>query len=188
MPFVVIIVIILEFIVFQFVICSCTKEVVHSMQELHKIGTFCSIMELQDLGDKIRMIVQAHRRVRLIGQVVVDDEEPIVPDSDKLPENKKRTHRRRNKVASSEPIPKKSSEESSDTNETENHTEKQNSEPDPHSGQVPLLMVETENVTPTEYTMSPEIKVGIRILYTDMCFIDNFVIILLLTLYYPFEV
>jgi Lon-like ATP-dependent protease len=36
------------------------------------VGTFVQIHELQDLGDKLRMIVMAHRRIRITGQIMED--------------------------------------------------------------------------------------------------------------------
>lgn len=34
----------------------------NSIDDLYEVGTFVQIHELQDLGDKLRMIVMAHRR------------------------------------------------------------------------------------------------------------------------------
>jgi len=52
------------------------SEVVNDMQEVYPIGTFAQIHELQDLGTKIRMVLMAHRRIRLLTQV----EEDLKPD------------------------------------------------------------------------------------------------------------
>lgn len=45
-------------------------EVVGKISDLYPVGTFVQIHELQDLGDKLRMIVMAHRRIRITGQIV----------------------------------------------------------------------------------------------------------------------
>ena len=45
-------------------------EVVGNVSDLYPVGTFVQIHELQDLGDKLRMIVMAHRRIRITGQIV----------------------------------------------------------------------------------------------------------------------
>ena len=37
-------------------------DVVSRLDEIYQIGTFVQIHELQDLGEKIRMIVMGHRR------------------------------------------------------------------------------------------------------------------------------
>ena len=45
-------------------------EVVASMDELYSIGTFAQIVELQDLGSRLRMVLMAHRRILLTEQHV----------------------------------------------------------------------------------------------------------------------
>ncbi len=37
-------------------------EIVSSLEDIYLVGTFVQIHELQDLGDKLRMLVQGHRR------------------------------------------------------------------------------------------------------------------------------
>ena len=39
------------------------SEVCSSQDELYPIGSFVQIMEIQDLGNKLRMVVMAHRRI-----------------------------------------------------------------------------------------------------------------------------
>ncbi|KAK3883232.1 hypothetical protein Pcinc_012433 [Petrolisthes cinctipes] len=46
---------------------SDDREVVDQMSDLYPVGTFVQIHELQDMGDKIRMIVMAHRRITITG-------------------------------------------------------------------------------------------------------------------------
>ena len=38
------------------------SDVVERMSDIHPMGTFVQIHELQDMGDKLRMIVMGHRR------------------------------------------------------------------------------------------------------------------------------
>lgn len=38
------------------------SDVVESLDEVYHTGTFVQIHEMQDLGDKLRMIVMGHRR------------------------------------------------------------------------------------------------------------------------------
>lgn len=45
-------------------------EVVAKIDDLYKIGTFAQIQELQDLGDKLRMVVVGHRRIKITGQIL----------------------------------------------------------------------------------------------------------------------
>lgn len=55
------------------------SEVVESLDDLHKVGTFVQIHEVEDMGDKMRMIVLAHRRVEIVKQLFEDPApEPIV--------------------------------------------------------------------------------------------------------------
>merc|ERR1712012_1130587 len=50
-------------------------EVVANMDELYSIGTFAQIVELQDLGSRLRMVLMAHRRILLTEQDVDESEE-----------------------------------------------------------------------------------------------------------------
>ena len=47
------------------------SEVVKDAEELYPIGSFVHIIEMQDLGNKLRMVVNAHRRISL-NQVLGD--------------------------------------------------------------------------------------------------------------------
>lgn len=50
-------------------------EIVEKLDDVYKVGTFAQILELQDLGDKLRMVVVAHRRIKITGQIM----EELVP-------------------------------------------------------------------------------------------------------------
>ncbi|XP_036325677.1 lon protease homolog, mitochondrial-like isoform X1 [Rhagoletis pomonella] len=58
-------------------------EIVEKLDDVYSVGTFAQIQELQDLGDKLRMVVVAHRRVKITGQLLED----LVP----TPKEKKTT-------------------------------------------------------------------------------------------------
>ena len=60
---------------------SNTDEVVEKLDDLHEVGTFVQIHEVEDMGDKIRMIVLAHRRVEIVKQLF---EDPL-PDQSQQP-------------------------------------------------------------------------------------------------------
>ena len=47
-----------------------SSEVVKDLEHLYPIGSFVQIVEMQDLGNKLRMVVMAHRRISLQEQVV----------------------------------------------------------------------------------------------------------------------
>ncbi|XP_017042366.1 lon protease homolog, mitochondrial isoform X1 [Drosophila ficusphila] len=53
------------------------EELIHNLNDVYSLGTFAQIQELQDLGDKLRMVVVAHRRIRITGQVVEDVPKPV---------------------------------------------------------------------------------------------------------------
>lgn len=63
---------------------SNESEVVERLDELHKVGTFVQIHEVEDMGDKLRMIVLAHRRVEIVRQVF-EDPAPIASQSISVP-------------------------------------------------------------------------------------------------------
>lgn len=42
--------------------CSNESDVADSLEDVYSTGTFVQIHEMQDLGDKLRMIVMGHRR------------------------------------------------------------------------------------------------------------------------------
>lgn len=48
------------------------NDIVKSLNDVHKVGTFTQIHEIQDLGDKIRMVVMGHRRITING-IASDD-------------------------------------------------------------------------------------------------------------------
>lgn len=46
--------------------CSNESDVMESLDAIYSTGTFVQIHEMQDLGDKLRMIVMGHRRLEVI--------------------------------------------------------------------------------------------------------------------------
>ncbi|XP_064620790.1 lon protease homolog, mitochondrial-like isoform X2 [Lineus longissimus] len=55
---------------------SNEDEVVDKLDDLHRLGTFVQIHELQDFGDKVRLIVMGHRRIKITGLLPDEEEEP----------------------------------------------------------------------------------------------------------------
>ncbi|XP_002022586.2 lon protease homolog, mitochondrial isoform X2 [Drosophila persimilis] len=55
------------------------EEVVRSLDEVYQLGSFALIQEVMDLGDKLRLLLVAHRRIRITGQVVDDQQPPKEP-------------------------------------------------------------------------------------------------------------
>lgn len=62
------------------------KDVVSNLDEIYNIGTFAQIHEMQDMGDKLRLVVMAHRRVKITGQLldIVEETPPGMYISEKL--------------------------------------------------------------------------------------------------------
>lgn len=46
------------------------NDLVQKLSDVYEIGTFAQIQEMQDLGDKLRLVVTAHRRVKIVGQIL----------------------------------------------------------------------------------------------------------------------
>ena len=42
--------------------CSHESEVISSLDEIYDMGTFVQITDLHDIGNRLRMIIQGHRR------------------------------------------------------------------------------------------------------------------------------
>lgn len=52
-------------------------EVVNNLDDVHNVGVFAQIHEMQDLGERLRLVVMAHRRIKLKGQILENlDDEP----------------------------------------------------------------------------------------------------------------
>ena len=48
------------------------KEIVEKLSDIYEYGTFAQIQEMQDLGDKLRLVVTAHRRIKITNQLYED--------------------------------------------------------------------------------------------------------------------
>ena len=46
---------------------SREDDVVRSLDEVYNVGSFTQIHEIQDLGDRLRMVVLGHRRIMING-------------------------------------------------------------------------------------------------------------------------
>ena len=125
---------------------SNDKEVVNSLDEVHPVGTFVQIHELQDLGDRMRMIVMAHRRIKIIKQLSEDPDES----------DRNRRRRRRHRPANGQ------SPSADAENETPEGTPSETSKhPPPIHSVLPnsnVLMVEVENITHEKFESTEELK------------------------------
>ncbi|XP_076748659.1 lon protease homolog, mitochondrial isoform X2 [Xylocopa sonorina] len=57
------------------------SEIVQSLDDVYSVGTFAQIHEVQDLGNRLRLVVMAHRRIKIVGQILEDLPKPTHDDS-----------------------------------------------------------------------------------------------------------
>uniref|UniRef100_A0A8C2QMP5 Lon protease homolog, mitochondrial n=1 Tax=Cricetulus griseus TaxID=10029 RepID=A0A8C2QMP5_CRIGR len=117
------------------------SDVVESLDEIYHTGTFAQIHEMQDLGDKLRMIVTGHRRIHISRQLDVEPEGPE-PES----ENKQKSRRKL----------KRGKKEAEDESGTKPQLEVVPEVPTDTPKEV--LMVEVENVTHEDFQVTEEVK------------------------------
>ncbi|XP_054418200.1 lon protease homolog, mitochondrial [Pteronotus mesoamericanus] len=115
------------------------SDVVESLDEVYHTGTFVQIHEMQDLGDKLRMIVMGHRRIHISRQLEVEPE-------DAEAENKQKPRRK----------PKRSKKEAEEDPSARRQMEVV---VEPNSGAPgEVLMVEVENVIHEDFQVTEEVK------------------------------
>ncbi|KAL5482071.1 hypothetical protein EMCRGX_G022352 [Ephydatia muelleri] len=107
---------------------SNESEVISSLDEIYKVGTFVQIMELHDTGEKMRMIIQGHRRIKITGVVDLANGE-----SGEEAKKKTKNNRLRRKKTSEPPPPAPTQ--------------------DPR-----ILMVATENIVHDPFEQTQEVK------------------------------
>ncbi|XP_060088732.1 lon protease homolog, mitochondrial [Heteronotia binoei] len=112
------------------------SDVVENLEEIYRMGTFVQIHEMQDLGDRLRMIVMGHRRIRINRQLEVDPEEPE-PEARQRP---RRKHKQSKREATEQPEALESTLEPLEAAPSE------------------VLMVEVENVAHEDFQMTEEVK------------------------------
>ncbi|KAK2501110.1 hypothetical protein MC885_019263 [Smutsia gigantea] len=115
------------------------SDVVESLDEVYHMGTFVQIHEMQDLGDKLRMIVMGHRRIHINRQLKVELEEPEA-------ENQQKARRK----------PKRVRQEAEGDLGPERQVEVGL---EPAAGSLgEVLMVEVENVVHEDFQVTEEVK------------------------------
>nr|XP_018912993.1 PREDICTED: lon protease homolog, mitochondrial-like isoform X1 [Bemisia tabaci] len=145
-------------------------EAITSLDDVYQIGTFAQIHEMQDLGDKLRIVVMAHRRIKILGQIFDSEEPPTVmrlkypmlnDGIDVVVENGERSrrgkHRNRKRLQQivvepipPDPVPQPDTTVVSDTEPLK--VEGEAKEPQP------VLMVEVENVVHENFKQTEEVK------------------------------
>ncbi|KAB0800359.1 hypothetical protein PPYR_06099 [Photinus pyralis] len=120
------------------------SEVVKNLGDVYNVGVFAQIHEMQDLGDRLRLVVMAHRRIKITGQILENEEEAPRDESD----NDKRRRKARNNRG-------KKTSTTVDTKQAETQSKQ------PEEGlsvKDLLLMVEVENVVHHKFRQTEEVK------------------------------
>ncbi|KAG8594054.1 hypothetical protein GDO81_001040, partial [Engystomops pustulosus] len=113
---------------------SNESDIVGSLDEIYHTGTFVQIHEMQEMEDKLRMIVMGHRRIRINKQLNAEADEYKTED---IIEGKKRRSSARRHI-----IGKENSEQVV-----------------PDTKMAPeILMVEVDNVAHEEFQITEEVK------------------------------
>lgn len=139
---------------------SREDDVVRSLDEVYKIGSFTQIHEIQDLGDRLRMVVMGHRRIMING--IAADLNDFQKDLKEMNgtsgiEEKTLKNGLRRRL-------KKVSETMGKTEDTVNKIEEptftSTPETPPSNPELPkqILMVETSNLIHVDYKQTEEIK------------------------------
>lgn len=120
------------------------SELIKSLDDVYEIGTFAQIQEMQDLGDKLRLVVIAHRRIKIIGQFIEEFTDPTVKAENLEKDRKGRKYRlARGKALRREQL--------------ENANEKENKLNNEDNAE-PILIVEVENIKHQTFEQTEEIK------------------------------
>ncbi|XP_015267719.1 PREDICTED: lon protease homolog, mitochondrial [Gekko japonicus] len=112
------------------------SDVVESLEEIYQMGTFVQIHEMQDLGDRLRMIVMGHRRIRINRKLEVDPEEADA-DGRQKPRRKHKHSKREAREQPEVPEPMLQPLEATPSE---------------------VLMVEVDNVAHEDFEMTEEVK------------------------------
>ncbi|XP_015112248.1 lon protease homolog, mitochondrial isoform X2 [Diachasma alloeum] len=144
-------------------------EVVQNLEDVYSVGTFAQIHEVQDLGDRLRLVIMAHRRIKIVNQILEDLEVKPPHDETTAPGKKTRPYRRKR-------VDEKMNEALGTTDKPEEViSEMKNEEKPPESADEaaaapeaapprettagqPVLMVEVVNVTHEKFRQTEEIK------------------------------
>lgn len=128
---------------------TVTSDVIKNLDEVYKIGAFVQIHEVHDMGDRLRMIVMAHRRIKIVG--IASDDLAIEDVDRRRPPQKTNGSRRRQKRKDEPVIAEEVPSESTPTPSS--------STTDEPIVVNKILLVNTENVAHDEYEQTPELKV-----------------------------
>ena len=144
-----------------------SSDVIKNLDEVYKIGSFVQIHEVHDMGDRLRMIVMAHRRIKIVG--LASDDLGIEEIDRRRPQQKTNGNRRRQKRKGKIILMEKKKTkilfniDEPMTAEEMSSESMSSSPPSPISDEPivvnKILLVNTENVTHEPYEQTPELKV-----------------------------
>ncbi|XP_071559388.1 lon protease homolog, mitochondrial isoform X2 [Temnothorax nylanderi] len=141
-------------------------DVVQSLDEIYPIGTFAQVHEVQDLGNRLRLVIMAHRRIKIVNQIF-EDATPKVEHDDTVTSGKVNRRALRKKAENRVTDRTERTEKVSEAGSTEiklpidspeKSTEKPLDSSIPPAGSQPVLMVEVVNVTHEKFKQNEEIK------------------------------
>lgn len=114
------------------------SDVVSNLDELHQVGVFAQIHEMQDMEYKLRLVVMAHRRIKITGQFIEDEIESGPAETDA----ERRRRKYRNTRKKPEPEVKEKDEEPKDKKAAPNQ----------------IMMVKVENMMHDKFQQTEEVK------------------------------
>ncbi|XP_032680827.1 lon protease homolog, mitochondrial isoform X2 [Odontomachus brunneus] len=137
-------------------------EIVQNLDEIYPIGTFAQVHEVQDLGNRMRLVVMAHRRIKIVKQIFEDGNTKSGQnkEDDTIATSKMSRRSLRKKVDNKfvEQIEKTSETDPMEIKQSVDSPEKSTKKPLDPSGNQPILLVETVNVTHEKFKQTEEIK------------------------------
>ncbi|EZA59062.1 lon protease homolog, mitochondrial isoform X2 [Ooceraea biroi] len=135
-------------------------EIVQNLDEIYSIGTFAQVHEVQDLGNRLRLVIMAHRRIKIVNQIFEDVNSKAEHDDSMISGKGRRSLRKKteNKAAEQmEKVHKISETGSTEVNPPVNPSEGAAEKP-LESLTQPILMVEVVNITHDKFKQTEEIK------------------------------
>ncbi|OWR51500.1 Lon protease protein [Danaus plexippus plexippus] len=136
------------------------SDVVSSLDDLHDVGVFAQIHEMQDMDYKLRLVVMAHRRIKITGQFIEDEIEtgpaemklkfPVFNVEFNVTREESDAERRRRKYRNT----RRQRNDSDAEHEKEVQEPKEAKKPPPDQ----LMMVKVENMMHDKFQQNEEVK------------------------------
>ncbi|XP_014477922.1 PREDICTED: lon protease homolog, mitochondrial isoform X2 [Dinoponera quadriceps] len=133
-------------------------EIVQNLDDIYSIGTFAQVHEVQDLGNRMRLVVMAHRRIKVVSQIFEDGNTKPGQDDMTTSKMSRRSLRKKAENKVIEQIEKISEMDPVEVKQSVDSPEKNAKKPLDPSGSQPILMVEVLNVTHEKFKQTEEIK------------------------------